>query len=222
MCGGLSEGLSGGHMQRMKWCARRLGILIGAAIMGAVLAAVAAAASKSATESVRGTIDEVVRILKDQEMKKPDKQEERRRILEKVIADRFSWDEMAKRTLGTQWAKLDEKQREEFTDLFRTLLTNTYLGRIESYSGEKVLYLNERLQDGFAEVRTKVASAKTEYPMDYRLINKSGDWHVYDIVLDGVSLVNNYRGQFAKIIRTSSYEDLVEKLRNKSDKIASP
>ena len=206
-------------MQRMN--ALGLGLVIGAAIIGG-LAAQAGAAAKSATDSVRGTIDEVVRILKDPEMKKPDRTEERRRILEKVIGDRFSWDEMAKRTLGTQWAKLDETQRREFTDLFRTLLTTTYIGRIESYSGEKVVYLNERLQDGFAEVRTKVAAGKAEYPMDYRLMDKSGDWHVYDIVLDGVSLVNNYRGQFSKILRTSSYEDLVGKLRSKSDKIAAP
>jgi len=210
------------HMRRMNALGRSLNLIIAGVISGVLASASAGAATKSATDSVRGTIDEVVRILKDPEMKKPDRVDERRRILEKVIGDRFSWDEMAKRTLGTQWAKLDENQRQEFTDLFRTLLTTTYIGRIESYSGEKVVYLNERLQDGFAEVRTKVAAGKAEYPMDYRLMDKSGDWHVYDIVLDGVSLVNNYRGQFSKILRTSSYEDLVGKLKNKSDKITPP
>jgi len=209
-------------MRRMNALGRSLNLIIAGVISGVLASASAGAATKSATDSVRGTIDEVVRILKDPEMKKPDRVDERRRILEKVIGDRFSWDEMAKRTLGTQWAKLDENQRQEFTDLFRTLLTTTYIGRIESYSGEKVVYLNERLQDGFAEVRTKVAAGKAEYPMDYRLMDKSGDWHVYDIVLDGVSLVNNYRGQFSKILRTSSYEDLVGKLKNKSDKITPP
>jgi phospholipid transport system substrate-binding protein len=209
-------------MERMNALGRDLGLVIAAVIIGVLAPVPAGAATKSATDSVRGTIDEVVRVLKDPEMKKPERLDERRRILEKVIGDRFSWDEMAKRTLGAQWAKLDDKQRQEFTELFRALLTTTYIGRIESYSGEKVLYLNERLQDGFAEVRTKVAAGKAEYPMDYRLMDKSGDWHVYDIVLDGVSLVNNYRGQFSKILRTSSYEDLVGKLRNKSDKIASP
>jgi len=209
-------------MQRMNAFGRTLSLVIAGVIIGVLASAPAGAATKSATESVRGTIDEVVRILKDPEMKKPDRVDERRRILEKVIGDRFSWEEMAKRTLGAQWAKLDDAQRQEFTDLFRTLLTTTYIGRIESYSGEKVVYLNERLQDGFAEVRTKVAAGKAEYPMDYRLMDKSGDWHVYDIVLDGVSLVNNYRGQFSKILRTSSYEDLVGKLKSKSDKITSP
>ena len=176
----------------------------------------------SATESVKRTIDQVVQILQDKEMKKPDRVDERRRLIEKTIGDRFGWEEMAKRTLGAHWAKMNEKQRLEFVDLFRTLLTNTYIGRIESYSGEQIQYINERLQDGFAEVRTKVSSGKTEFPMDYRLLNKSGDWHVYDIVLDGVSLVANYRGQFNKIIHSSGYDDLVEKLRTKSEKITPP
>jgi phospholipid transport system substrate-binding protein len=176
----------------------------------------------TATESVKGTIDKVLHILQDKEMKKADRTEERRRLIEKTIGDRFGWEEMAKRTLGTQWGKMTEKQRQEFVDLFRTLLTNTYIGRIETYSGEQIQYINERLQDGFAEVRTKVSSGKTEFPMDYRMLNKSGDWHVYDIVLDGVSLVANYRGQFGKILHSSGYDDLVEKLRTKSEKITPP
>jgi len=175
-----------------------------------------------ATDAVKGTIDQVLHVLQDKEMKKPDRVDERRQIIEKTIGDRFSWEEMAKRTLGTQWAKLTDKQRQEFVDLFRTLLTNTYIDRIENYAGEQVQYLNERLQDGFAEVRTKIASGKAEYPMDYRLLNKSGEWRVYDIVLDGVSLVANYRGQFNKILHSSGYDDLVQKLRTKSEKITSP
>lgn len=176
----------------------------------------------NATDAVKGTIDQVVQTLKDPEMKKPDRLEERRRLIEKTIGDRFSWDEMAKRTLGTQWAKLNDTQRQEFVGLFRNLLTNTYIDRIEGYAGEQVLYLNERLQDSFAEVRTKISSGKAEYPMDYRLLNKSGEWRVYDIVLDGVSLVANYRGQFNKILHSTGYDDLVQKLRTKSEKIASP
>lgn len=187
-----------------------------------VVAQSSVAWAATATESVKRTIDQVLHILQDKEMKKADKTEERRRLIEKTIGDRFGWEEMTKRTLGTQWAKMDDKQRQEFVDMFRTLLTNTYIGRIEGYSGEQIHYVNERLQDGFAEVRTRVSSGKTEFPMDYRLLNKSGDWHVYDIVLDGVSLVANYRGQFNKILHSSGYDDLVEKLRTKSEKITPP
>ncbi|OLB03512.1 MAG: organic solvent tolerance ABC transporter substrate-binding protein [Nitrospirae bacterium 13_1_40CM_62_7] len=172
----------------------------------------------AATEAVRSTINEVIRVLKDAELKKPGRAEERRRLLEKVIGDRFNYEEMARRALGAQWNKLSDKERQEFVDLFKGLLSGTYTDKIEGYSGEQVHYLNERLEADYAEVRTKVASDKTEIPLDYRLLNKSGDWRVYDVVVDGVSLVNNYRSQFTKIIRESSYADLLEKLREKSKK----
>jgi phospholipid transport system substrate-binding protein len=129
---------------------------------------------------------------------------------------------MSRRSLGAPWNQLTDKDKQEFVDLFRTLLTNTYADRVESYSGEGVQYLNERTEKDYAEVRTKILSGKTEIPMDYRLMNKNSDWRVYDVVVDGVSLVNNYRGQFSKILRTSSYPELVDQLRKKSDKIKAP
>jgi len=172
----------------------------------------------AATEAVRSTINEVIRVLKDAELKKAGRAEERRRLLEKVIGDRFNYEEMARRSLGAQWNKLSDKERQEFVDLFKRLLSNSYADKIEGYSGEQVHYLNERLEGDYAEVRTKVRSDKSEIPLDYRLLNKSGDWHVYDVVVDGVSLVNNYRGQFTKILRESSFADLLEKLREKSEK----
>ena len=198
---------------------------VGAAAAG--LAAVVcwggnALGATSATDAVKGTINHVIHILEDGDLKKPEKAEQRRRKLEQVIGDRFSYDEMSKRALGAQWPKLSDAQRKEFVDLFKRLLSNTYTGKIEGSSGEQVQYLVERLKDGYAEVRTKVTSGKAEIPLDYRLLELSGDWRVYDVVVDGVSLVNNYRGQFSKIIRASSYDDLVEKLRNKSDQIAVP
>ena len=170
------------------------------------------------TEAVRSTINEVIRTLQDTELKNPGRAEERRRLLEKVIGDRFNYDEMARRSLGAQWNKLGDGERGEFVDLFKRLLSSSYADKIEGYSGEQVHYLNERQEAEYAEVRTKVASDKTEIPLDYRLLNKSGNWRVYDVVVDGVSLVSNYRSQFTKIIRDSSYADLVEKLREKSQK----
>ena len=175
-----------------------------------------------ATESVKGTIDEVLKILNDKELKTPARHEDRRQRLEKAVAARFDYSEMSRRSLGAQWNQLSDKEKQEFVDLFRTLLTNTYADKVETYSGEGVQYLNERTEKEYAEVRTKVLSGKTEIPMDYRLLNKSNDWHVYDFVVDGVSLVNNYRGQFTKILHTSSYPDLIDQLRKKSDKIKAP
>ncbi len=192
-----------------------------AALVG-LMGSVHSAWAGGATDAVKSTIDEVLRILRDKDLKKPERAEERRHLLEKVIGDRFNYEEMSKRSLGAPWHQLSEQERQEFVQLFRTLLTNSYADKIESYSGEPVQYVNERTEKDFAEVRTKIVSGKAEIPLDYRLLNRNGEWRVYDVVIDGVSLVNNYRGQFTKIIRTSSYADLVEQLRKKSDKIKAP
>lgn len=174
------------------------------------------------TDSMRATIDEVLRIVRDKELKEPSKSAERRQQLEQVVGARFDYQEMSKRALGAPWNTLSDQDKQEFVTLFRTLLTNSYAEKIESYSGEGVQYLNERVEKDYAEVRTKVLSGKTEIPLDYRLINRAEDWRVYDVVVDGVSLVNNYRGQFTKILRATSYADLVDQLRKKSDKLKSP
>lgn len=174
------------------------------------------------TDSMKGTIDEVLRIIRDKELKQAAKAEERRSQLEKVVAERFDYQEMSRRALGAPWNQLSDKEKQEFVSLFQTLLTNSYAEKVETYSGEGVQYLNERTEKDYAEVRTKILSGKTEIPLDYRLINRGTDWRVYDVVVDGVSLVNNYRGQFTKILRASSYPDLVDQLRKKSDKLKSP
>ena len=124
-----------------------------------------------ATESIRGTVDEVLKILSDKELKAPARHEDRRQRLEKAVAARFDYSEMSRRSLGAQWNQLSDKEKQEFVDLFRTLLTNTYADKVETYSGEGVQYLNERTEKEYAEVRTKVLSGKTEIPMDYRLLN---------------------------------------------------
>ena len=193
-------------------------VLVLQLFMGGLSSAVGGAA----TDLMKGTIDEVLKILNDKELKEPARLEDRRQRLEKVVAARFDYPEMSRRSLGAQWNQLSDKDKQEFVDLFRTLLTNTYAYRVETYSGEGVQYLNERTEKEYAEVRTKVLSGKTEIPMDYRLLHKDNDWRVYDVVVDGVSLVNNYRGQFTKILHTSSYPGLVDQLRKKSDKIKAP
>jgi phospholipid transport system substrate-binding protein len=176
-----------------------------------------------ATDAIKGTIDEVLRTLADKDLKQPAKHNERRQILEKVVGERFDYREMSRRALGAPWNNLSDKEKDEFVSLFQTLLVNTYADKIESYTGEGVHYINERREkDDFAEVRTKVLTGKTDIPLDYRLIKKDSSWRVYDVVVDGVSLVNNYRGQFSKILRTDSYADLVDQLRKKSDKIKNP
>ncbi|MFM8551954.1 MAG: phospholipid-binding protein MlaC [Nitrospiraceae bacterium] len=200
-----------------------MGMGVVAFVLSFFVGEMAAWAGGAATEAVKGTINEVIRLLEDKDLKKPDRREERRKLLEKAIGDRFSYEEMAKRSLAAQWPKLNDGQKQEFVGLFQSLLSRTYSDKIESYSGEPVQYINERNQEGYAEVRTKVISGKAEIPLDYRLMSKAGDWQVYDVVVDGISLVNNYRGQFTKIISSpGGYPELVETLRKKSEKIAAP
>ena len=172
-----------------------------------------------ATEAIKGTIDEVLKILRNPELKKPAKAEERRQLLEKVVGERFDYREMSRRSLGAPWGKLSDEEKDEFVSLFQTLLVNTYADKIESYTGEGVEYINERTEKEYAEVRTKVLTGKTDIPLDYRLIHKSSAWRVYDVIVDGISLVSNYRGQFTKILRSGTNADLIDQLRKKSEKI---
>jgi phospholipid transport system substrate-binding protein len=172
--------------------------------------------SESPMEAVRGTVTRVIRILEDPALKDPAKLLPRRRMLEEVIAGRFDYAEMSKRALATYWAPLTGDQRAEFVEVFKNFLSDRYAEKIEGYSGEQVSYLSERIEGTYAEVRTELHSSKVEIPMDYRLFLKEGRWHAYDIIVDGVSLVKNYRSQFQKIIRESSYQELVRKLRERT------
>jgi phospholipid transport system substrate-binding protein len=186
-----------------------------AAGVAALFAVGTAQAAAPPTEAVRGTVTEVLRILADETLKRPEQLPQRRRLLEETVGARFNYEEMSKRTLAGQWKQLSEAERKEFVALFRSFLTDSYADKIEGYAGEDIRYLGERLDGPYAEVRTRVVSNKVDFPIEYRLFNRSGEWLVYDVVIDGVSLVRNYRGQFEKIIRDSSYQGLVEKLRKK-------
>jgi phospholipid transport system substrate-binding protein len=180
---------------------------------------VAPMAAGTATAAIKTTIKQMFVILNDEELKTPGRAEERHQQLEKVIGNRIAYDEMAKRSLGPQWAQLNEEERQEFVRLYAQLLRDTYSSRFDRYSDEKVEFLQETLQGDYAEVRTRLTSSKFTLDVDYRMLQRAGDWRVYDIVVDGISLVHSYREQFNKIIRTYSYEELVAKLRQKTGEI---
>ena len=169
--------------------------------------------SESPTEAVRSTLTEVFRILEDENLKDPAKLIPRRHMLEEVIASHFDYTEMSKRALAAHWVPLTTGERAEFVQLFKSFLSDRYAEKIESYSGQHVFYLSERIEGTHAEVRTELRSGKVEIPMDYRLHVNDGTWQAYDLILDGISLVKNYRSQFDKIIRFDSYEELVRRLR---------
>jgi len=174
------------------------------------------------TDALKQTIDEVIKILEDPGLKKLDKKKDRRVRLEEVVGHRFNYAEMAKRTLGKEWAKRSPEEQKEFVASFQTLLVNTYIGRIENYSGEKVQYLKETTDGDYAEVKTQIDTGKSIVPIDYKMHNNSGEWRVYDVVVEGTGLVQNYREQFRRIINKESFEALAQQLREKAKGIDAP
>ena len=179
-------------------------------------------AQSSVTPEVKKTVDEVVRIVTDKELKKSQNEKKRRKALRDTIGAIFDFGEMSKRAMGAHWKELSPTEQNEFTGLFESLLENTYANKIESYNNEKVIYQKENVEDDYAEVKTKILTVKhDEYSMNYRMINKSGKWVVYDVVIEGVSLVSNYRTQFNKIINNQGVKELIKKLRSKSEDIKS-
>jgi phospholipid transport system substrate-binding protein len=181
-----------------------------------------------ATDAMKGSIDELLRVVQDKDLKQPAKTPERRKLLEQTVSERFDFEEMSLRALGAPWKQLSDQEKKEFVALFRTLLINTYREQIETYSGDGVQYLNERVEKAgdkeYAEVQTKIfLSDNSDLKLDYKLINKDkANWRVYDVVIQDIGLISNYQKQFSKIIRASSYQGLVDQLRVKSDKIKAP
>ncbi|MBL0224753.1 MAG: ABC transporter substrate-binding protein [Geobacteraceae bacterium] len=170
---------------------------------------------------VKSTVDEVVRIVSDKEMKKND--QKRRQALKKTISIIFDYNEMAKRSLGKHWNQRSAAERKQFSELFASLLENSYASKIESYNNEKIVYLKETIDSDYAEVKSKVVTAKRdEFTLDYRMINQNGKWMVYDVIIEGVSLVSNYRTQFNKIITSDGYPVLVKKLQTKTNELKAP
>ena len=173
------------------------------------------------TDDVKKTVDEVVRIVADKEMKK--NEVKRRQALKKTISTIFDYPEMAKRSLGKHWNVRSAAEKKQFADLFATLLENSYAGKIESYNNEKIVYVKEIVEEDHAEIKSKVVTAnRDEFTLDYRLFKHNGKWMVYDVVIEGVSLVSNYRSQFNKIITANGYDKLVKKLQSKNEELKAP
>lgn len=171
------------------------------------------------TDMVKRTVDAVLEILKNKELKKPENTAKRRAEIRRTVSQRFDFAEMAKRSLARDWRKRTPEEQKEFVALFTDLLENTYINKIEKYQNEKISYTGERVEGAYAVVKTNVETSKgIETPIEYRLMREGNQWMAYDVVIEGVSLVNNYRNQFNSIIHSSSYEELVKRLRKKTIK----
>jgi phospholipid transport system substrate-binding protein len=169
------------------------------------------------TKSVKATIDEVINIVTDESLK--NQESVRREKIREAIGKRFNFRQMVMRSLAKDWKNRTPQEQKEFQDLFKKLLENSYASKIESYSDEKIKYAGEQVRGKYALVKTEIVRNDGTINVDYKLINDHGEWKVYDFVIEGVSMIRNYRSQFSKIIRKDSYEVLVQKLSEKVQKI---
>jgi len=166
--------------------------------------------AEAPTDHARQYTDQVLKVLKDPALNEA----ERRAAVRKVAEEMFDLSETAKRALGRHWQSRTPAEREEFTRLFAELLENAYLSKISLYSGERVSYVSESIDGDFAIVRAKILRKQgAEVPVEARMLRRSDRWYIYDISVEGISLISNYRSQFNAIIQKSSYEQLVQRLR---------
>lgn len=193
------------------------GILAGLAITSPSPAAVTVNKTESSpTDAVKGAIIDLIQILDDETLKQPGQAARRRYKIEAVIKDRMHYEEMARRALGTPWSTLSPRDQREFVGLFVQLLRDAFAGRMAERSDEQVVFLGEVREDAFAEVKAQMQGRKIDTPVDFRLIRHAQEWLVYDVVIDGASIVSNYRSQFTSIIRDVSYTGLVKMMKQKT------
>ncbi|MDQ1273874.1 MAG: phospholipid transport system substrate-binding protein [Planctomycetota bacterium] len=169
---------------------------------------------------VMKTVESGLTVLKEPSLKGPEKTQERRQRLWQEISFIFNFEEMSKRALGQHWKKRTPEEKKEFVELFTNIMKDAYIGKTDTYSGEKIVFLKEKNDDNkYATVQTKIISnTGTEVLVDYRMLSNDGKWTIYDVIIEGVSLVNNYRSQFNNILMKSSFEELIQKIKDKKGK----
>ena len=193
--------------------------VVGIAVLGLLTGA---AGAGEPLDKIRETVEDVLSVLGDETLQAPERRELRRGKLRQAVQQRFGFEEMARRAMGRHWRDLSADQRQEFVALFSDLLERSYVGKIESTgAGSEVAYPKETIDDeGFASVLTVITNRLgSQVEVEYRLLQRGGNtpWVVYDIVIEGVSLINNYRTQFNNIIHRTSYDGLVKQLRLKQE-----
>lgn len=187
-----------------------------------VLAAIPAAdgAGPGPTEQLRGAIDQILQVLEDPALKGKVRAADRHRAVRQITDEIFDFEETARRAMAQHWRSLTPAQRSEFVETFSDLIERAYMSKIELYSGEKIQYPGERVEGDVATVATRILTKKgAEVPIDYRMLKRGERWRVYDVSIEGVSLVASYRTQFNNVIRTSSYDELLRKMRSRVEEM---
>ncbi len=168
------------------------------------------------TALVKGTVDRTIRILSDPSLKADAKKSLRHQLAREAILPRFDFNEMAKRSLGSHWRGLTAEEQQKFVSVFSKFLEKIYITRIDAFNGEKFIYTGEQVDQDYARVDSKVRTPTgKEFSIRYKLRLVANDWQIYDVVVENISIVNNYRAQFSRIIDQSSYEQLVYKMEQK-------
>ena len=166
------------------------------------------------TDQLRAYTDQVLKVLQNPALSLP----ERREAVRHLAAEVFEVSETAKRALGPHWQERTQAEREEFVKLFANLLEQTYISRIDEFGGERLTYVSEQVDGDRAIVRARITTKNgTEVPIESRLLQKENRWLIYDILVENLSLISNYRSQFDRVIRTTSYEELVKRLKTRGE-----
>jgi len=187
-------------------------------IAALLLACACFAHADSPLGEVKSTTEKVLLLLKDSKLQGDSKKNERRQLVRSEMEKRFAWEESARACLGRHWAKRTPAEKAEFVKLFSEFLKDTYSDKVATYYGDldKIDYQGEKIQDDYASVKLVLTTkAKVDHPIEYRLEKAGDDWKVYDVVIEGVSMVKNYRDQFDAIIAKSSYEGLIKEIKTK-------
>lgn len=197
------------------WRIMRYSILATAVLL--ILGGSFSAEAAEPMDDLKGPIEQVIGILKDPKYNDSSMKEQQRLEIMAVIKKIFSFNEISKRALGRDWNKFNIQQRQVFEETFADFLGYTYFKKVrDSYQGENVVFLSqEKIGDSKAVVKTKIPRKNNEIPLDYRMFSKKGEWYIYDVIIEGVSLVTNYRTQFGKILGKESPDGLIERLRKK-------
>ena len=185
-------------------------------IFGCIALALPVSAAMGPTETIKPVIEDVTKLLKDPKLKGDAHRDERRQKIMSTIKTGFDFQEMCKRVLGKTWQEVSEGEREHFTELMTKLLENTYIGKLEGYDYKSIEYADEKIEGERAQVSTLVIKEDAKFPMHYVLQQTSKGWMVYDINIEGVSLVRNYKEQFQSILRTDKFEGLVKTIEEKN------
>lgn len=191
---------------------KQLAIPLAAVVVALTVTAPARAGEP--TEELRRSTERIVRVLEDPRLKAPERRADRRAAVRQVASELFDVTEAAKRALGPHWQSRTNAERAEFVRLFADLLEHAWVSKIDFYGGERVRFTGETIDGDYAIVRGRVVTAKgTEVPTEARMLRRGDRWQVYDIVVENVSLLANYRAQFDRVIRTASYDALVKRLQ---------